>query len=744
MNKGPKCRGARYSVLSLALVFACLFPVSARDESSMARFERERMLVARHAKSAVTVKMFFSQGDVGACEGFRIPYVCPNCDRIHDYVMSEYAEGNRPLESVGYLVAPDRVLMPDFLIRSNFVDSVSVEYDGASYSAIPVRRYPEQEALELQTVKPVVGAEPLAFKTTGEREGMQFFYSVRENGQTISGVLPAGSLRVRHYADAGKTLVKLPANTIVLDAEGDPVSLSFRAELPFAEFGFRPPGSWRGEAPDLFDGRVDLLRQRLAASLVPVFIHREVENRASHGLRRILVNGIEMDDEAKTDVDTFGYALENGELLVPLEFDATKTAQIDKMEAVLADGSRRPLEYVGSLERYALAVLRFPDGRFPDGIRPLAFRSRPCPDLYLSLVFSVQVRSMDGRLGIDVTPVRVREFETIRGGVSVPDMRLNTSQGRRAFAVSEDGEFVMGRLSARVREAWDSDAEKISAMDLAAFVAQRKFDPEYVLRKGKDRIRVAWIGVETQQLTPELAREKKASGFLAAYHTPGALVRRVYPRTPAAEAGLSAGDVLLYVRRSDEAKKTPFDETDTGIGNLFDLEELLKGLEAEDSLGLGIDDIAPWPDVEGGVNKTFSRFGIGSEIVVALVRNGERREATLKLVQAPVHFRNAKRLKSKGLGAVFAELTFEVRGYFKLADDAPGVIVCKVQPGSPARVSGLRPLEIVTHVDDKPVKTLKEFGELVRGRQSVSLSVRRLEKTRIVRVSPKAPVPSGD
>ena len=146
------------------------------------------------------------------------------------------------------------------------------------------------------------------------------------------------------------------------------------------------------------------------------------------------------------------------------------------------------------------------------------------------------------------------------------------------------------------------------------------------------------------------------------------------------------------------------------------------------------DRFAPWPNVEEGVNEVFTRLGIGTEVDVGYVTGGAKKEAHLVLAQAPVHFRSAKRLKSKTLGAAFADLTFEVRGYFKLADDAPGVVVSKVQPGNPAAVAGLMPFEIVTHVDDKPVKNVKELSEAIRGKQEFSLSVRRLAATRIVRV----------
>jgi S1-C subfamily serine protease len=138
--------------------------------------------------------------------------------------------------------------------------------------------------------------------------------------------------------------------------------------------------------------------------------------------------------------------------------------------------------------------------------------------------------------------------------------------------------------------------------------------------------------------------------------------------------------------------------------------------------------------VERGVNETFTKFGIGTEVEVGYASNGEKKEVRLSLAQAPTHFRSAKRFKSKALGAAFADLTYEVRGYYKLADDAPGVVVSKVQPGNPAAVAGLRPLEIVTHVDDKPIKDVKALSDAVRGKKEFSFSVRRLAATRIVRV----------
>ena len=353
-------------------------------------------------------------------------------------------------------------------------------------------------------------------------------------------------------------------------------------------------------------------------------------------------------------------------------------------------------------------------------------------DLMLRKLYTLSVRSMDGVLSGELLQERALKFETVRGGETVPDVRLNAQNGRLPFVVTEDGEFVMGKCNRRTGKEWSRDTV-VSSASLTALLGDRKFNPEYAIRKGKDRIRVAWIGVETQPMTADLAREKKSAGFLKAFRTEGALVGRVFAGSPAEKAGIRPGDVLLYARRDGENERIAL-EASSRFGGSFDLSELIERLDGSRLEIFDADDFAPWPDVEKGVNEVFTRFGIGTTVEVGYVSAGQKKEVKLTLAQTPVHFRNAKRFKSKTLGAAFADLTFEVRGFFKLEDDAPGVVVSKVKPGDPAAVAGLRPLEIVTHVDDKPVADVKALREAVNGKTEFNLSVRRLAATRIVRV----------
>ena len=70
-------------------------------------------------------------------------------------------------------------------------------------------------------------------------------------------------------------------------------------------------------------------------------------------------------------------------------------------------------------------------------------------------------------------------------------------------------------------------------------------------------------------------------------------------------------------------------------------------------------------------------------------------------------------------------------------------MVAKCKNGSPAAIAGVRPFELVTKVDDAPVADARAFLEATRGRESLTLTVRRLTKTRIVRVSLSATEDDG-
>ena len=78
------------------------------------------------------------------------------------------------------------------------------------------------------------------------------------------------------------------------------------------------------------------------------------------------------------------------------------------------------------------------------------------------------------------------------------------------------------------------------------------------------------------------------------------------------------------------------------------------------------------------------------------------------------------------------DMTYEVRKFLKLGDDAPGVVVAKVKSGDVADVAGIRPLEIVVDVNGEGVTSAKDFLSKTKDKKELTFTVRRLNATRIV------------
>ena len=82
-----------------------------------------------------------------------------------------------------------------------------------------------------------------------------------------------------------------------------------------------------------------------------------------------------------------------------------------------------------------------------------------------------------------------------------------------------------------------------------------------------------WLGAKLDEVTRELAEELKLS------RVAGAVVVRLYDKSPAAEAGLMAGDVIVSVdgRDVDDARAVHYRLTTRGIGNRAQLDIVRRG-----------------------------------------------------------------------------------------------------------------------------------------------------------------------
>ncbi len=181
------------------------------------------------------------------------------------------------------------------------------------------------------------------------------------------------------------------------------------------------------------------------------------------------------------------------------------------------------------------------------------------------------------------------------------------------------------------------------------------------------RVTRGWLGVLIQDVTRELAET------FALPHPRGALVAQVIPGSPAADAGILVGDVILR-----------FDGQDVFTSG--DLPPLVGMAKVEE------------------------------QARVDLLRHGKRLSVKVLLAELPedshvgMSAPPPEETTANAIGLVLADLTPEQRDRFELAEG--GVLIEEVEQG-PAQNAGLRPGDVILAFDAVDVRDLAHFRELL-------------------------------
>lgn len=200
----------------------------------------------------------------------------------------------------------------------------------------------------------------------------------------------------------------------------------------------------------------------------------------------------------------------------------------------------------------------------------------------------------------------------------------------------------------------------------------------------KGRVSRGYLGVLIQDVDRNLAES------FGLDHPRGALVARVLPDSPAAEAGLEPGDIILE----------------------FNTERLLNSSQLPPLVGTST--------VEEPAELLVLRSGNERKLQVTI---GELPEGGKEARATPVEEAPAVRGR---LGLEIAELSDEQRKKLDL-NDQRGVLVEKVDDG-PARAAGIRANDVILMFNSKPVSTVEDLEseiESLQAGQSVAVLVHR-------------------
>jgi serine protease Do len=178
-----------------------------------------------------------------------------------------------------------------------------------------------------------------------------------------------------------------------------------------------------------------------------------------------------------------------------------------------------------------------------------------------------------------------------------------------------------------------------------------------------------WLGVYIQPIEPEMAE------ILGLEDTKGALVSKVEPGSPADEAGLKSGDVVVE----------------------FD--------------GRPIEKMEELPRYVAGA-------GVGKDLRLVALRKGQRKSFDVKLGELDTGVEEASatpgETEKPRFGLSVQELSPEVAQQLGM-EGAKGVIVTQVEPGSPADDAGIRRRDVILEVNQKPVASTKDFRSALDG-----------------------------
>ena len=190
----------------------------------------------------------------------------------------------------------------------------------------------------------------------------------------------------------------------------------------------------------------------------------------------------------------------------------------------------------------------------------------------------------------------------------------------------------------------------------------------------KGRVIRGYLGVGIQPVTADIAEQFKLNSAR------GALVTDVTPGSPAEKAGIIRGDVIRNVN----------------------------GYEVKDTVAL--------------VNR-IAESDIGSNLTIDLVRDGETKTVTAKVIEQPADLvarlnrNHVSPPSGDSQSAIFGgievqNLTPRLRTEANVPPNVNGVIVTRVDPSS-AVAQELRPGDVIEQINRQPISNVDEFQSVV-------------------------------
>ncbi len=318
---------------------------------------------------------------------------------------------------------------------------------------------------------------------------------------------------------------------------------------------------------------------------------------------------------------------------------------MDKIRVIFADGSESPAEIVGRDPKTDLALIRATAERDYHAL-PLGDSDAILPGDWVVAIGNPF--GLDHTVTVGIVSAKGREL-----GLGPYDDFIQTD------AAINPGNSGGPLLDARGRVIGINTAINAQANTIGFAVPMNLAKEILPQLRSHGSVTRGWLGVGLQPISPELA------DALALGSRDGALVAEVVPGSPAAEAGLERGDVI--VRYGSRSVAQPRD-----------------------------------------LSRAVATTAIGEKVEVEVVRDGGRETLVVRVGQQQDPAQQQARASGAGaqvFGLELRDLSARESSEFRLVPDVGGAAIAGVAPGSAAERAGLRVGDVILEIDREPVSS---------------------------------------
>lgn len=331
------------------------------------------------------------------------------------------------------------------------------------------------------------------------------------------------------------------------------------------------------------------------------------------------------------------------------------TAKVEDFEVILSDDSKAKAKFIGKDEDAGVAFIQIVERKM-------------FPEKYLK--FSEEELKLGDEV-ISITTLNKEEnFAKVFNGGYVNGILTTQKDIASVFLPSIDTNLGAPVFSVKTGLA----VGVISGTDLGRLISHNTLikttsrfanSLREIPKSPKESNTKAWLGIETQPLTKDLAIYWGIEG------REGIVISTIIENSPADNAGLSEGDIITSVNSVKISVREDY-------------------------------------EVESFRN-LIRQYKPDEEAIFTVIRDGEDQIFNVKFGDIPKSSFFAEEFKSEEFGISVVEITFDLQRTFNLETSAKGVYVADVEPASWVSLSGILLGDVIQRVNSDEIENVSDF-----------------------------------